>query len=89
MVGPNGLLTNIAGVITFMAAAMFIFLVGKIVAKDGHLMDRKGRYLSYVFTHRKRDAKILIAVWAVAFCSLLSTAFCHPAKRRLVLQNCY
>lgn len=73
MVGPNGLLTNIAAIVSFISAGVFILLVGRIVAKDVHLMKCRG-YVTHFFVHRKRDIKILIAVWAIAVCGMLSVA---------------
>ncbi|APG95492.1 hypothetical protein SAMCFNEI73_pC1788 (plasmid) [Sinorhizobium americanum] len=38
-------------------------------------MDKHGRYLSYFFTHRKREAKVLTATWAIALSFFVTTWF--------------
>lgn len=75
MVGQNGFLTNLFGFSTIIPIILFLIFISRIVLKDWHLMDRQGRYLSYFFIHRKRDVKVLIALWVVGLCSLLTTAF--------------
>jgi len=75
MVGPNGVLTSVFGISVFVPASLFIILIGYIVLKDLPLMDKQGRYLSYFFTHRKREAKVLAATWVIAFCFFVTTWF--------------
>jgi hypothetical protein len=75
MVGPTGVLTNVFGFSAFTHVALFLVLIGYIALKDLPLMDKQGRYLNYFFTHRKREAKVLIAVWVVGFCFFVATWF--------------
>lgn len=78
MVGPNGLLTNVFGFGTFIPLFLFIVLIGYLVLKDLPLMDKQGRYLNYFFTHRKREAKVLVAIWVIGFCFLATPWFLSP-----------
>jgi hypothetical protein len=75
VVGPNGFLTNVSGISAFIPISLFIVLVGRIVLKDLPLMDEQGRYLNDFFTHRKREAKILTALWVIAFGFFVTTWF--------------
>ncbi|MEY9768585.1 uncharacterized membrane protein (DUF485 family) [Sinorhizobium fredii] len=75
MVGPNGFFTSVFGISALVSASLFIVLIGYIVLKDLPLMDKQGRYLSYFFTHRKREAKALTATWVIAFCFFVTTWF--------------
>ncbi|RWB71497.1 MAG: hypothetical protein EOQ50_21475 [Mesorhizobium sp.] len=74
VVGSNGLLTSIFGFGAFVTALLFIIFIGLIVIKDLPIMDRRGGYLSYFVSNRKRELKILLSLWLLSAGMMLATA---------------